>query len=503
MKKSKRETIIDNNIDLTDSFIKHKIVVNDNNAFYHNYQENILNSQKLWGGYYTGDIKKLSAKITSSFSFDWRFYANVIKILKAHIRMCVKRSIISESDGTKIRNALDKIKRDIDSGKISLNIGEYKNIDECIRTLLYNEIGEVAYNSNIANSFIENQITLTKIWMRDALDNIDLTIQSLEGAILDKAEAHVKTIFPSYAFGGTAQPISLAYHMMSYFEILNRDRGRIANARSRLNISPMGVVNGVGTSFEINRRMVAKELDFQGIAINGLDAVCNLDFMMEFITVMSICANNISKIGQDLLKFQSYGIELITFSDNLLNNVEKFNINARYPEIIEYAIAQSSSVLGHLNSVMITLNKSQTSVSQNLGEISESAFKSYKALVNVLNLLALLIADFSVNRKGGKELAQSSSNFYTDIFDWLIQNIKCSYQEASQIANNIISKSINDNIKLSLIELKDLQKIDSRITKDIYSVLITTRSIISRRSDGGSNNVRIRKHIRQARRTLY
>lgn len=488
--------------------IHNKVDVSNDNIANTNIKTNIIHNvndnqyQQLWGGHYTGKIDKLCSDALSTIKFDWRFYNNSIKAYKAHIRMCVKRDVLNSKNGQALQDALDKIKKEINTGKIQINPQHCKNIHSFIKNLVIENVGAtIGELLNIGYSEEEHDLTVLKLWMRDALDSTDLAIQNLQASCIDKAEANVKIVIPTYVHNQAGQAVSLAHYLMSYGEMLQRDRERIASTRMRLNTSPLGVHMGAGSSFDISRKMTSRALGFDKIAGNAMDVICDRDFAIEFMSTISICSTHLSKISQDLLNWNSPNTKFITFSTDFMS-IDPFTQKARYAEVVEYIRSKSGTISGNLMNILMTLKGLDSSLSRDSNEIAEPIFNSHITLLNCLNIIAALVVDFKVNRKRTKERSQVPHSFGADILHWLLQNTSVDYTKALNITQKIITKAIEDGTKLSLLELNDLQKIEPQINDKIYSILIPLRAIIQKRTEGGTNHVNLRKSARVLRRKL-
>jgi argininosuccinate lyase len=452
----------------------------------------------LWGGHFKKGANEFTQKLTSSLSYDIRFYAVAIESIKAQTKMHIKRQIIQEVHGKAIIELLDKAKKEITDGKFSFNDGS-KSIYEVIFNYVKSNNPDAADWLSVSRSETYQISGDLRLWIRDAMDTLDSALQNLQAALIDKAEENVKTIFPGNVHNQLTQPVSFGLHLMAYGEAFGRDRSRIKDARKRLNESPFASGEIAGNSFNTSREMVARILGFDKTCSNAIDAINNRDFVIEYQAFCSICAVNISRLSEEMIQWHSSQLNYVSFSNDFVNQ-SQITPYRRDPEAIEMIRAKIGKVYGNLVHVLTILKSLPFEFTSDLKGLAEPVFESYDTMLNCINALSALIADLKINRKQMKEAATHSFSTAIDLVDWLIQTIHLSPKKAEAISRKIIEYAVEKGKKLSLLELKELQTIEPKITDDIYSVLIPSRAIIRRRSGNGSNPVQIRKAIRAARR---
>ncbi len=452
----------------------------------------------LWGGFFNNSTNELTRKMLRSLPTDKRLYAVAIESTKAQLRMHIKREIISDAEGKKLIEGLDTVKKEISEGKFTFDVTQndiYDNIEKRLTELCGSAV-ESLYIARSKNDQITGDL---KLWVRDAYDSLDSALQNLQAALIDKAEENVKTLMPGYTHMQVEQPISLGHQLIAYVEMLGRDRGRTKDARARLNTSPYGSNALAGSAFHINREMVARILGFDKAATNSIDSVTDRDYVVEFLSFASICAMHLSRIAEDMLFWHSPNNNFISFSNEFVvqSAITPFK---REPKIIELVRGRTGKIYGALVNMLTTLKGLSVSFSDDLQEAAEPAFEAYDTLLNNINIMAALTADFIVNRKEMKEAAQYGYSTAPDLVNWLIINTGMKPKKAINTTQKIVNLAIQKDSKLSLLELAELQAIEPKINDDIYSVLIASRAVISRRSTAGTNPVQVRKAIRSTRR---
>src|SRR3990170_4267395 len=268
----------------------------------------------MWGGVFSLSSSDVMKKINQSISFDVRLAKYDILGSKAHCRMLAKSRIITKVECKKIIDGLSKIEKEIATGKMKFKT-EFEDIHMNIEAALTKKIGEVAGKLHTARSRNDQVATDFKLWVRDALDNLDENLKKLQQVLIAKAKQHFATIMPGFTHLQSAQPVTFGHHLMAYFEMFKRDRSRIKNARMLLNECPLGAGALAGTSFPIDRHMVAKELGFDSPTANSLDSVSDRDFVLEYLGVASICAIHLSRLAEEIIIWCSKQFGFIKLSD--------------------------------------------------------------------------------------------------------------------------------------------------------------------------------------------
>jgi argininosuccinate lyase len=452
----------------------------------------------LWGGHFVKGANDIVQKLTSSLFYDKRFYSVTIESLKAQTKMHIKRQIVPEAHGKSLIELLDKLKKEITDGKFIFDENA-KNIYEVIYNYVKTTNPKLAEWLTVARSETYQVSGDLRLWIRDAVDTLDTALQNLQAALVDKAEENVKTIFPGNSHNQLTQPISFGQHLMAYVNAFGRDRMRIGDSRRRLNESPYASGEIAGNSFNASREMVARALGFDKACTNAIDAISSRDFVIEYESFCSICSLNLSRLAQEMIEWHGSQLNYIGFSNDFVNQSQVIPYR-RDPEALEIIRGKTAKMFGNLFNVLTLLKGLPLEFSSDLKELAEPVFDSYDTLLSCINSMSAIITDLKVNRKKMKEAAIHSFSTAIDLVDWLIQDVELTPEKALDTSRKIIEYAIEKGKKLSLLEIDELQKIEPKITDEVYSVLIPSRAIIKRRSGNGSNPVQIRKAIRAARR---
>ena len=452
-------------------------------------------SKALWN-----DNNNLNPNVTeflSTIETDYQLYPHIIESLKAQFKMHIKRHVIPEHEGKQLTEALDKIQKELTDNKSS-----HKDVSS-IYLMIENRISEIAPEAYLwfsaARSHSSQVVGDLKIWTRNAIDIIDSSLQTLQAKLIDRAEDTVKTIFSANSHGQLSQPSSFGHHLLAYVEMFGRDRLRLKDARSRMNESPYASGEIVGSSFNLNREMVARILSFDRASLNSVDAVCSTDFVIEFIACVSNCFVNISRLASEMILWHSTNNNYINFSSAFVD--QSSVLPYRRDQIsLESIRAKAGKTMGYLASALAMSKDLPLEPTRDIFEMFDITIDSFKNLNSSTQILALMVSNFTLNRKIMKEAASKNFSTAQDLVDWIMQKTNVNSVEAKNKARKIIEYAIEKGKKLSLLELDEIKKIEPLADEEIYSVLIPSRALIARRSGNGSNPVQVRKAIRSLKR---
>ncbi len=450
-------------------------------------------SNKMWGGRFAASSDELMQEINSSIDFDKNLYAQDIRASMAHAKMLAKCKIISERDRDDIIKGLEIVKNEIEQNKFKFS-RELEDIHMNIEARLSELIGEAAGRLHTARSRNDQVATDFKLYIRDMIDLFVEQIEELQKALIIRAEQEVETIMPGFTHLQSAQPVSFAHHLLAYIEMLNRDKKRFLSAKERLNECPLGCAALAGTSFAIDREMVAKELGFDRPNANSLDGVSDRDFVLDILGAASICAMHLSRFSEELVIWSSAQFDFITFSDKFSTG-SSIMPQKRNPDAAELIRAKIGRINAAYNSLMMVMKALPLAYSKDMQEDKELSFDALNNFSLCLSAMKGMILDFSVNREKMKIAANSAYSTATDIADWLVRKANVPFREAHHITGQIVALAERKKLNLNELNIGDMQKIDNRINSDIFSVLSVENSVNSRTSFGGTAPENIKAQI--------
>jgi argininosuccinate lyase len=359
-------------------------------------------------------------------------------------------------------------------------------------------IGESAGRLHTARSRNDQVATDFKLWVRDALDFLETALQSLQQALLDQAERHAATILPGFTHLQAAQPITFGHHLLAYVEMFGRDRGRLKDARRRLNECPLGAAALAGTSFPIDRHMTALALGFDRPSRNSLDAVSDRDFALEFLAAAAITAVHLSRLGEELVLWTTAQFGFVKLSDGFTTG-SSIMPQKRNPDAAELIRAKAGRVIGDLNALLIVMKGLPLAYSKDMQDDKEPVFEAADTLELCLAAMTGMIADLTVDQTRMAAAAGQGFTTATDIADWLVQSLDLPFRQAHHVTGQVVRLAEQKGCDLTDLSLSDLQDVHPGITSDLFDRLTPAASAASRTSFGGTAPAEVAKAIALAR----
>ncbi len=441
-------------------------------------------TKRMWGGLFGQEPDAILEAINASIDFDRHLFAQDIAGSKAHASMLAKQGIIAADDAKKIAKGLDTILSEIKKGKFKYSRA-LEDIHTHVEARLRDLIGPAAGRLHTARSRNDQVATDLRLYVRDAIDRLDADLANLQRALARKAKKHAGVVMPGFTHLQPAQPVTFGHHLLAYVEMLARDRGRLTDARKRMNENPLGAAALAGTSFRINRDMTAKALGFDRPMANSLDAVSSRDFAIETLAAASICAVHLSRFAEEIVIWTSPSFGFVKLSDRFTTG-SSIMPQKRNPDAAELVRGKAGRIIGSLVQLLVVMKGLPLAYAKDLQEDKESVFDALDTLSLVVNATAGMVKDLEPDAKRMKALASAGFSTATDLADWLVQKLKIPFREAHEITGKIVAKATKANLELHRMPLGEMQAVDKRISKDIFSVLSVDSSVQSRRSYGGT-----------------
>jgi len=448
-------------------------------------------ANRMWGGVFGLAPDEILEEINASIDFDRKLYAEDIAGSKAHAAMLAKQKIISAQDARKITRGLDTILSEIKQGKFKFS-RSLEDIHTHVEARLKQLIGPAAGRLHTARSRNDQVATDFKLYVRNAIDAIDQSLIALQQTLAKKAVKHAATVMPGFTHLQTAQPVTFGHHLLAYVEMLARDRGRFADARKRLNESPLGTAALAGTSFPIDRHHTAKALGFAQPAANSLDAVSDRDFVLETLSAASISAVHLSRLAEEIVIWASPSFGLVKLSDRFTTG-SSIMPQKRNPDAAELIRAKTGRIIGALVQLLVVMKGLPLAYSKDMQEDKESTFDALKTFSLVIAAMTGMVKDLEPNTARMKAAASEGYSTATDLADHLVQKLGIPFRETHEISGKIVAMAAKAGIPLDRLTLKDMQTVDARIPKSILGVLSVDRSVESRRSYGGTAPKNVRR----------
>jgi argininosuccinate lyase len=457
-------------------------------------------SNKMWGGRFTSGPDDIMEEINASIDFDRHLYRQDIAASKAHAEMLAKQGIIAAEDAKKIAHGLDTILSEIEAGKFSFKRA-LEDIHMNVEGRLSELIGEAAGRLHTARSRNDQVATDFRLWVRDTIDGLDAALAGFQRALVDKALTHAATVMPGLTHMQTAQPVTFGHHLLAYVEMAARDRGRFADARARLNESPLGAAALAGTSFPLDRDMTAKALGFARPMANSLDAVSDRDFVMEVLAAASITAVHLSRLAEEIVIWTSPLTGLVRLSDKFTTG-SSIMPQKRNPDAAELVRAKTGRVIGALNALLIVMKGLPLAYAKDMQEDKEGAMDSLSALSLSIAAMTGMIGDLEPETARMKKAAGEGYATATDLADWMVRNLKIPFRDAHHRTGRIVAKAAEAGVALHRLPLATMREVEPRIGDDVFSVLSVDRSVKSRSSFGGTAPKNVRAQAKKWLRKL-
>jgi len=436
-------------------------------------------------------------RINASIDFDRRLYAQDIAGSKAHCRMLVDQGIVSAEDGAAIQDGLDRILKEIEAGGFEFK-SALEDIHLNIESRLSELIGAPAGRLHTARSRNDQVATDLRLWVRDAADGLDAQLGALQAALLDQAEAHAATLMPGFTHLQPAQPVTFGHHLLAYVEMAGRDRGRFADCRRRANESPLGAAALAGTSFDIDRHATAAALGFDAPMANSIDAVSARDFALEFLSACSIAAVHLSRLAEELVLWCTPQFGFIRLSDAFTTG-SSIMPQKRNPDAAELVRAKAGRIVGGLTGLLMVLKGLPLAYGKDMQEDKEPVFDAADSLELAVAAMTGMVTDMEAQPAALAAALADGFPTATDLADWLVRMLDMPFREAHHVTGTLVSLAEKQGCALADLPLAEMQQVEARITKDIYSVLSNESSVESRKSHGGTAPARVREAIKAAR----
>ena len=451
----------------------------------------------MWGGRFTEGPNALMEAINASIGFDRRLYAQDIAGSKAHAAMLVAQGILTAEDGAAIAGGLDTILQEIESGGFNFQPAFediHMNIEQRLREL----IGDAAGRLHTARSRNDQVATDLRLWVRDMIDGADDALKALQAALLDQADAHAGAIMPGFTHLQAAQPVTFGHHMLAYVEMFGRDRGRFADARRRVNESPLGSGALAGTSFPIDRDATATSLGFDRPMANSLDGVSARDFALEFLAAAAICATHLSRLAEELVVWSSAQFRFVAMSDAFSTGSSMLP-QKKNPDAAELVRAKAGRIIGALAGLAVVMKGLPLAYSKDMQEDKEPVFDAADSLALCVAAMTGMIAEMAVNTDRLRAAASQGFTNATDLADWLVRELDLPFRDAHHVTGALVQTAESKGCGLDDLSLGDMQTVEPRITEAVFAALDLDYSVASRNSFGGTAPDNVRAAAKAAR----
>ena len=451
-------------------------------------------ANKMWGGRFSASPAEIMEEINASIRFDKALAPQDIRGSKAHAAMLAEAGIITKADAKEIAKGLDQVRAEIEAGTFEFK-RSLEDVHMNVESRLKEIIGAASGRLHTARSRNDQVATDFRLYVRDEIDGLDAAIAHLQMNLAVKAEANAQTVMPGFTHLQPAQPVTFGHHLLAYVEMLARDRGRLQDARKRLNESPLGSAALAGTSFPIDRHMTAEVLGFDRPMANSLDGVSDRDFALETLAAATISAIHMSRLSEEIIIWMTPQFAFVKLSDRFTTG-SSIMPQKRNPDAAELSRAKVGRIAAAFQSLAMVMKGLPLAYSKDMQEDKETTFDALASLKLVIAAMAGMIGDLEPNAEVMKAAAGRGYATATDLADWLVRELKMPFREAHHATGAIVKTAEARGVDLEALPLDVMQGIEPRITKAVFSVLSVENSVKSRTSYGGTAPQNVTKMAR-------
>ena len=456
-------------------------------------------SPKTWSGRFNEPVAELVKRYTASVDFDRRLAECDIQGSLAHARMLGTQGIIAAEDVTAIERGLAEILQEIRDGSFEWQL-DLEDVHLNIEKRLTDKIGDAGKRLHTGRSRNDQVATDIRLWLRNVCDDVVIGLRKLQASILDLAEAHADTVMPGFTHLQVAQPVTFGHHLLAYYEMLARDAERFIDARKRINRLPLGAAALAGTSYPIDRLMVAKELGFDDVCRNSLDAVSDRDFAIEFTAAAALVMTHLSRFSEELILWSSPRFGFIDIADRFCTG-SSIMPQKKNPDVPELVRGKTGRVTGHLMALLTLMKGQPLAYNKDNQEDKEPLFDTADTLLVTLEIYADMLRGIEVDKAAMRQAASEGFATATDLADYLVKK-GMPFRDAHEVVARAVRHAVDRDCDLADLPLADLQQFSAQIGEDVFGVLTLEGSLASRNHIGGTAPEQVRMAIAQARQRL-
>jgi len=452
-----------------------------------------------WSGRFAEPVDDRVKRFTASVGFDRRLAPFDIEGSLAHARMLRAVDVISPQDLADIERGLAQIRTDIEAGRFAWSL-DLEDVHLNIERRLTDLVGDAGKRLHTGRSRNDQVATDVRLYLRAAIDDILTLIRDLQRALVDLAAEHADTVMPGFTHLQVAQPVTFGHHLMAYYEMLTRDAQRLADARARVNRLPLGAAALAGTSYPIDRLRVARELGFDGICANSLDAVSDRDFAIEFTAAAALVMTHLSRLSEELILWMSPRFGFIDIADRFCTG-SSIMPQKKNPDVPELVRGKTGRVTGHLVALLTLMKSQPLAYNKDNQEDKEPLFDTVDTLVDSLAIFAAMMRGITVNAAAMRAAALQGFATATDLADYLVKR-GLPFREAHEAVARAVRHASGKAVDLAELPLDVLRQFSPLIGEDVFAVLTLEGSLASRAHPGGTAPAQVRAAVAAARRAL-
>jgi argininosuccinate lyase len=437
---------------------------------------------KLWGGRFTKEENRLTEDFNASVSFDCRMYRQDIEGSIAHAAMLARQGIITPSEGEQIIAGLKEIRKELDEGKLQFSV-EAEDVHMNIETFLTQKIGEVGKKLHTARSRNDQVALDVRLYLRDEMAEIRRLLLELEQTLVNLAEQHLHTVMPGYTHLQKAQPITLAHHLLAYFEMFRRDVGRLDDCAARMDSMPLGSGALAATGFNLDRQYVAEKLGFSSITRNSLDGVSDRDFAVEFCSLASIIMMHMSRFSEEIILWSSGEFNFIEL-DDAFSTGSSIMPQKKNPDLAELIRGKTGRIYGDLIALLTLMKSLPLAYNKDMQEDKEALFDAIDTLKKCLLVMAPMLQTARFHTDKMAQAASAGFTNATDLADYLVAK-GMAFRNAHEVVGKAVLSCLQQGKALEQLSLEEFKGFSPLIEEDVYKYLDVWECVARRQVLGG------------------
>jgi argininosuccinate lyase len=457
-------------------------------------------SKNLWGGRFVGKADEGFVEFNRSFGFDRKLFAADVRASLAHCEGLRGAGVLSGQEAERIKNCLHTILKRAAMDASYFDELHAEDVHSFIEARLVQLIGDDGRKLHTGRSRNDQVATAFRLWLRDEVDALSQLVRRSQEALLDQAEAHSAAVLPGYTHLQRAQPVLWAHWCLAYFEMLARDRERLAEVRRRVNVMPLGSAALAGTSYEIDREAVARELGFESISRNSLDAVSDRDFCLEFAGAASIIMMHLSRLAEDIIIYSTAEFGFVELSDAVATG-SSLMPQKKNPDSMELVRGKAGRVFGHTMSLFSMMKGLPLAYNKDMQEDKEAVFDTVETVRASLEVAATVLGNMRLREERAREAAARGYMNATELADYLARK-GMPFREAHDVVGRVVLHAIERGLELDELTLKEMRAFSPLIEEDVFAALSLEQTLKTKSQAGGTSPERVAEALAAARASL-
>ncbi len=456
--------------------------------------------EKLWGGRFTDEADENFVRFNQSFEFDWRLFMADVRGCLAHCRGLCRADVLTQDEADKIQGGLEKLLEQSEKDKNFYANSSAEDVHSFIESQLVKIVGDVGRKLHTGRSRNDQVATALRLWLREKTDELTNDLRNTQKSLLDLAEKHQTVVFPGYTHLQRAQPVLFAHWCMAYFEMLKRDGARLFEVRKHINVLPLGAAALAGTSYPIDRQAVARDLGFEAVSENSLDAVSDRDFAVEFVHAAALIMTHLSRLAEDIIIYSTTEFGFFELSDAVATG-SSLMPQKKNPDSMELVRGKSARVFGNLMTLLTMLKGLPMAYNKDMQEDKEVVFDTFDTTHDCLQISATVLRNIRVREEKALNAALKGYLNATELADYLSKK-DVPFRDAHELAGKIVLRAIEKEVELNELNLSEMQKYSSKIEADVYDALSLQKTLETKNTTGGTSPKQVKKALQKAKRFL-